>query len=70
MEGCSRSCALREALSRALPPGLAEALKPGHAGDICTGDTCSCSVHPTGSAVCKSNCFQSAPLAVVERFDC
>ena len=32
-------------LSRALPSGLAQALKPGHAGDICT-----CSVHPTRAA--------------------
>ena len=49
----SRWCALQEALPRALPPGLAEALKPGHAGEVCTGDICSCSVHPTGSAMQK-----------------
>ena len=30
------------------PPGLAEALKPGHARDVCTGDICTCSIHPTG----------------------
>ena len=44
----SRGCTLQEVLSRALPPELADALKPGHAGDICTGDICTCSVHPTG----------------------
>ena len=38
---------LVEALSRSLPPGVAEALKPGHARDISTGDICTCSVHPT-----------------------
>ena len=36
----SRWCAWREVLSLALTSGLAEALQPGHARDICT-----CSVH-------------------------
>ena len=62
-------CTLWEALSRALPPGLAEALKPGHAGDICTGDICTCLSTPQGKRW-RSNWFQSACLKVVERRDC
>ena len=71
-----RGCALQEVLSRALPPELADALKPGHAGDICTGDICTCSVHPTGlpskskPSKSKSNCFPSACLAVVDKSEC
>ena len=64
MEGGSRWCALREAWSRALPPGLAEALKPGHAGDLCFGDICPCSVHSKGSAMQKQLLCQSACLTV------
>ena len=65
----SRWCALREALPRALPPGLAEALKPGHAGDVCTGTSALALSTPQGQQ-CKSDCFQAACLTVVEQVEC
>ena len=40
---------------------VAEALKPGHAGDICTCVSTSPGKH------CNSNCFRSACLTVVQK---
>ncbi len=51
--------ALQEALSRVLPPGLAEVLELGHAGHIRT-----CSVHPTRAAPsgCRVSSLFSQPF--------
>ena len=67
--GGSRWCTLREALPRALPPGLAEALKPGRAGNVCTGTSALALSTPQGQQ-CERPFLQSACLTVVERVEC
>ena len=56
----------REALFRVLPLGLAEVLRPGHAGDICTGELCTllCPPHMVSSAKATVSSHLTARLWV------